>query len=632
MNSNFRVPLYAGLLCTLAPTIVFTIRGFATTSSRRIGSNRSDAIGQVDRKRARSKKKAKYHIQATDSQLAHLFLCALVVGYALTMISKASLSIQPDLLNVYLAWADAWLLDSNGLNSEPAEVPLTLDELSELFKDSNLHQLMSHSKLMHAISSFRHHLAAGRVTFGGSQPPSCGETDLLSEEYNPQTDCTCDKVPLKNGSTATPPQKTACGAHRGMLDAMNRVLDRQDEWNSTDLFTEEKLRAAVNELIAANTEIEFSSDTCQGCETINSIPAIKAPDRKPNPGVDGNKIMFNQLYPTAEQIKMCTDAKYFGVIACGAGSCDEGLARAIADSCNDILIGDYCEAADAKGLKMLQQTGAAAISFLKLCTMAGRVSDWQFDNLAAYMIQCRVLGFFRDHQRPHLPDGIYGSRMTGLAVHRHIDVAAFHGIMTASIATGQQLSEKEYMKTVEACVYISDFVDFRGDTMRKQRESPIVRGIHGNLCSYLDGMIVRALDTAIDVIETSDVGAMVVMGYCNWAVLGSHHKVYEIVHGVRGVKRYSACEYESEKNATRYARLLRALQRFGTLDRDGPHVTKKRVEMEKMYSTYRSHPESSLAWLADATRSLMEPTVLRKIIDVVHYEWNGDVGAVDYCP
>jgi hypothetical protein len=55
-------------------------------------------------------------------------------------------------------------------------------------------------------------------------------------------------------------------------------------------------------------------------------------------------------------------------------------------------------------------------------------------------------------------------------------------------------------------------------------------------------------------------------------------------------------------------------------------VTKRRVEMETTYSTCRSDPEAHLAWLADATRSLLEPTVLRRIVDVVHYEWSGDVG------
>jgi hypothetical protein len=47
-------------------------------------------------------------------------------------------------------------------------------------------------------------------------------------------------------------------------------------------------------------------------------------------------------------VKLCADAKYFFAMACGAGHLDEGLLRAIAESGNDILIGNYCEAADAK--------------------------------------------------------------------------------------------------------------------------------------------------------------------------------------------------------------------------------------------------------------------------------------------
>ncbi|KAJ5097767.1 hypothetical protein N7456_008488 [Penicillium angulare] len=542
------------------------------------------------------------------------------------MISKVFPTIQPDFLHIYLAWVDAWLLYSIEQDKSSYATSSNLDEVANLFKDENIHKLLSHDQLMQAVHSFKCQVADGKVTYGGLKPPSCGETDIMSESYNPQTDCKCDK-----DKSFKQPQHI-CGAHQGMLDAMDRVLDRQDEWNSTDLFTAKKLTEAVNELILANTEMEYITDTCQGSRTVQMIPEIQAPDRRPNPGIDGNKIISNQLYTTPEQIKICTDAKYYGVIACGAGLCDEGLARAIADSCNDILIGDYCEAADAKGLKLLQQTGAAAISFLKLCNMAGHISDWQFENLAAYMIQCRVLGFFRDHSRPHLPDGIYGSRMTGLGVHRHIDVAAFHGVMTASIATGQQLTEQEFMNTVKACVYINDFVDFRGDILRKQRENPLLRGMKGNLCHYIDQIIGECLDTAIEVIESSEVGALVVMGYCNWAILGSHHKVYELLHGVKPVQKYSMCEYESEMNTSRYDRLVQALQSYGTLGQDGPRVTKKRVEMDKLYSMCRSQPETSLAWLADATRSLLNPTVLRQIVDVVHFQWRGDIGAVDYCP
>ncbi|KAJ5140852.1 hypothetical protein N7448_004260 [Penicillium atrosanguineum] len=542
------------------------------------------------------------------------------------MISKISPAVRPTLLQIYLSWVDAWLLSAKE-PQPPKEPLLTLDELSSIFQDENIHKLMNHKTILQATRSFRNHNGKNMISLGGTQPPSNDMTDLFSETYDPQSDCNCDKTKPK-GSTH---RKLTCGAINGMVSAMETVLHTQDEWH-TDLFTAPKLQAAVDELILANTDLQLRLDTCQGPSTADLIPKVRAPDRRPNPGVDGNAIIGNQLYPTAEQIKICADAKYFGVIACGAGLCDEGLARAIADSCNDILIGDYCEAADAKGLKLLQQVGGAAMAFLKLCNMSGRITDWQFSNLAAYMIQCRVLGYFRDHERPYLPDGIYGSHMTGLGVHRHIDVAAFHGVMTASVATGLECCEKDFMRLVDACVYVNDFVDFRGDTMRKQRENVLLRGLRGDVCRYLDTMIGECLDAVVEAVEGSELGALVVMGYCNWAVMGAHHKVYEVLKGVKGIKQYEACNYASVADTSRYVRLVRALEPYGTLSEDGPMVTKRRVEMEKVYSTCRSDPAAHMAWLADATRSLLEPTVLRRIVDVVHYEWSGDVGAVDYCP
>ncbi|KAJ5781107.1 hypothetical protein N7457_006267 [Penicillium paradoxum] len=413
---------------------------------------------------------------------------------------------------------------------------------------------------------------------------------------------------------------------------METVMGQKDQWHNTGLFTPAKLRLAVEELIHSNEDIQDTPETCQGLGIFSTIPKIQAPDRRPNPSVDSNPRISNQLFPSAEQLKICTDAKYFGVIACGGSLCDEGLARAVADSCNDILIGDYCEAADAQGLRLLQQVGAAAMSFLKLCNMAGRVTDWQFDNLAAYIIQCRVLGYYRDHARSRLPDGIYGSRMTGLTVHRHIDVAAFHGVMTASLGTDQELTEEGFSRIVEATVYINDFVDFRGDTMRKQRENVILRGIRGNLCTYLDEMIGRCLDSVAGVIESGELGALVAMGYCNWAIMSAHHKVYELLKGIRPIENYPACEYVSVSNTKRYERLIEALEPYGTLGNDGPTVGKKRIEMDKWYSLCQGAPEKHIPWLADATRSLLEPTTLRRIVDVVHFEWRGDVGAIDYCP
>jgi hypothetical protein len=417
-----------------------------------------------------------------------------------------------------------------------------------------------------------------------------------------------------------------------MQQIMEKVIFKKDEWHSNGLFKPTKLRLAVDELINSNTTLEPESQTCQGLPASSHIPPIQAPDRRPNPSVDSNPRITNQIYQTAEQLKICTDAKYFGVIACGATLCDEGLARAVADSCNDILIGDYCEAADAKGLNLLQQVGAAAMAFLKVCNLANRVTDWQFDNLAAYIVQCRVLGYYRDHSRSRLPEGVYGSRMTGLGVHRHIDVAAFHGVMTASLGTGMVVGEGEYGRIVEAVCFVNDFVDIRGDIMRKQRENVILRGLRGNLCRYLDSAVGMCLDAVADVFEEGEVGALVIMGFCNWAIMSSHHKVYELMMGVRPVREYGCCVYTSVQDTARYERLIEALRPYGTLGGDGPSVLKKRIEMDKTYDVCRQSPELHLSWLADATRSLLEPTTLRQIVDMVHFEWRGDVGAVGYCP
>ncbi|CAI7590805.1 unnamed protein product [Penicillium glandicola] len=537
---------------------------------------------------------------------------------------------QPTLMQVYLAWVDGWLFVSNDHATAPKQL-ISLGELASLFNEANLYQLMDHTRLLKVIYSLRQHLKDGRLTFGRQNPPSCEETNLLSEQYNPQVECKCQDIEPSIQQHESTSGYHKCYAIRRMKEVMETVIERKDEWHSTGLFTPTKLRLAVDELVNSNTEIQ-PSHTCQGADTLSSIPRIQAPDRRPNPSVDSNPRIGNQLYPTAEQLKICTDAKYFGVIACGGSLCDEGLARAVADSCNDILIGDYCEAADSEGLKLLQQVGAAAMSFLKLCNMAGRVTDWQFDNLSAYIMQCRVLGYYRDHTRSRLPDGIYGSRMTGLAVHRHIDVAAFHGVMTASLGTGQEVTEEQFTHIVEATVYINDFIDFRGDTMRKQRESVILRGIRGDLCKYLDEMIGNCLDSVADAIESSELGALVVMGYCNWAIMSAHHKAYELLEGIRPAQNHPACEYVSVSQIMRYERLIEVLRPYSTLGNDGPRVSKKRIEMDKTYALCQGSPEKHLAWLADATRSLLEPKTLRQIVDVVHFEWSGDVGAVDYCP
>lgn len=133
---------------------------------------------------------------------------------------------------------------------------------------------------------------------------------------------------------------------------------------------------------------------------------------------------------------MSADAKWFVAIAGGVSKCDPGIARAMADAANDVIIGDYCEAADPRTLKILQDTGVAAFAFLKLCQMAGVIDDWHLDVLAAGTVHFRVLSFYRDHARSRLSKGFYGSKLSSLEVQRHTDLGIASPIVIASMATG----------------------------------------------------------------------------------------------------------------------------------------------------------------------------------------------------
>lgn len=142
---------------------------------------------------------------------------------------------------------------------------------------------------------------------------------------------------------------------------------------------------------------------------------------------------------------------------------------AIADPVNDILIGDYCDAASESCLLSLLKLGAAAFAFLKLCVYGEVMTDWQFDHLVAQTIHFRIISYWRDHALSRRPKGIYGSRMTGMNVHRHIDLRMTVGIVNASMATGEVMTAEEYSHLVDTTVLINDSIDFRGDTWRNPR-------------------------------------------------------------------------------------------------------------------------------------------------------------------
>jgi hypothetical protein len=286
-------------------------------------------------------------------------------------------------LQVYLAWVEIWFQTSTNEDQNEGTPPLSVDEIGLLFQDSNIETLLDPARLRDVVTSFRQSFNKGEITLGGELPPSCAETNLISEKYDPRSDCTCDGISPMSAIKDTDLTKSGtCRAIEKMFLAKDSVTERPKEWNGHGLFTVEKLKAAVEELTFCNLEIQPSPNICSGAN-ISSIPMIKAPDRRPSPKCDSTPEVYNLLYPTLEKVKLCADAKYFHPMACGGSLVDEGILHAIADAGNDVMIGDYCEAATEDILSLLQKNGAAAVAFLKACNLAGIVSDWQMDILAA---------------------------------------------------------------------------------------------------------------------------------------------------------------------------------------------------------------------------------------------------------
>ncbi|KAK1146585.1 hypothetical protein N8T08_003015 [Aspergillus melleus] len=197
-------------------------------------------------------------------------------------------------------------------------------------------------------------------------------------------------------------------------------------------------------------------------------------------------------------------------------------------------------------------------------------------------------------------------------------------IVAASLATGQQINDAEYMKLSHGTTLINDLVDLRSDIMRKQRENPVLRGIRDSACQYLSKQMLDCVTTVRELIESKQILAMVVMGFCNWAVMSSHHRVYELIHSVTERTELHTCKYDGLEE--QYNLLVKALEPFGSLGPGRPHWEMKRMDLDNLYSVYRQSPENYIPWLADMVRLLLEPSTFREIVDVVHFPWEGDIG------
>jgi hypothetical protein len=481
------------------------------------------------------------------------------------------------------------------------------------------------------VACFKTAASARLIVLGGELPPTYDGCNVLSENYNAQVECGCTGLlPVPSDLDISALKSCSCKAIERMIIEGETVNSREHEWNTSTLFSSQDLESAMTELSLSNADIQSSPHSCSGTKHDKpNWPQVKAPDRKPDPDIDLDERTYSSLYPTSERIRLSADAKHFFAISSGASLVDPGIQMALADSGNDILIADYCDAASKNCLLALQQTGAAAFAFLKLCVYAGTMTDEQFNHLVAQTIHFRVIGFFRDHAVARRPQGVYGSRMTSLDAHRYVDLGSIIGVVCASLATGTSMSAEGYRATVKVTALINDLVDFRGDTWR----NVVLRGVRGCLCVYLDGLLVDCISGAAELTRRGKVFALNIMAFCNWMMMSSGHKVYELLRGTRMIGAAAddlLCCYRSEESGV-YEDLLGALGVYGTLGQGGPNLKMKRKDLQLLYAVYRRDPETHIKWLADAVRLMLHPRTLRRLVDVVHYQWTGEIGDAGYC-
>jgi hypothetical protein len=220
--------------------------------------------------------------------------------------------------------------------------------------------------------------------------------------------------------------------------------------------------------------------------------------------------------------------------------------------------------------------------------------------------------------------------MTAISDHRHIDLGIAVGIASASIATGETMTSDGYSDLIYTLILFNDLVDIRGDTWRNQRENVVLRGVRGCLCTYLDKLLSKCIQGAATLIRRGDIFALNIMGFCNWMLMGSGHKVYEILRGIDHVSGSSPCRYKSKDDGA-YTDLLESLKPYPTLGEKGPSVTMMRKDLQTLYAKHRVSPESHRMWLADIVRVVLDPENLRRLVDVVHYPWVGELGDISYC-
>lgn len=303
---------------------------------------------------------------------------------------------------------------------------------------------MDREQLKHIIACFKTAALAKIVLLGGKVSPSSAEWDILTGGYDPGIDCSCEGLypAPSHVDDLSPLESCDCKAIERTTKVGEDGISKENEWNNSNLFSGKKLAYLITELVLSNADKQPPICSCIGPEK-SHVLKVRAPDRRPAQFDDLDDSIYHQINPTQEQVQLCADAKY---VSSGASIVDPGIIMAIAGTGNDFLIADYHEAANNKTLDILRKVGAASMAFLEICVYAEFMSDWQFDNLVTCTVQFRILGYWRDHSMSRWPSEVYGSRMTGLTVHRYIDLGLMVGVAGASLATGETINEAKFMQ------------------------------------------------------------------------------------------------------------------------------------------------------------------------------------------
>lgn len=138
----------------------------------------------------------------------------------------------------YRAWVETWRVVT------PSELPAAtcLAIIKEKgprwlrLPDARLDESVTRLQLV--VACFKTAAKARVVRLGGKIPPSCDETDVLSECYDARVACNCSGLyPVPSDFITADLKSCGCKAIEHMMAQGHLVSRKEEEWNSSEFFT-----------------------------------------------------------------------------------------------------------------------------------------------------------------------------------------------------------------------------------------------------------------------------------------------------------------------------------------------------------------------------------------------------------